>query len=353
MKNVRHLIALAVSLAFAACSQGEANKETAEGAAKASTGALNIYSSRHYDADLQLYKAFTDETGIKVNLIEADADALIARIQSEGEFSPADILLTVDAGRLWRAEEAKILSPVESPILAQRIPAEFSHPQKLWYGFSTRARIIIYNKAAGLPSPLADYADLANPAHKGKVCMRSSSNIYNVSLLASIISHEGVPAAEAWTKGVVANFARGPEGNDTSNIESVASGVCPISIVNSYYLARFIASEDPAMHKVAEGVAVVFPNQAGRGTHVNISGGGVPVHAPNRANAIKFLEFMSSDTAQAILTNGNHEYPVVAGVALDAAINKLGTFKRDALDVSQLGVNQTEAVRIFDRAGWN
>lgn len=353
MKNLRHLLALACAVTFAACSQGEGNKEAADGAAKPTVGELNIYSSRHYDADLDLYKAFTDETSIKVNLIEADADALIARIQSEGEFSPADILLTVDAGRLWRAEEAKILSPIDSPVLAERIPAEFSHPQKLWYGFSTRARIIIYNKAGGLPAPLADYADLANPAHRGKVCMRSSSNIYNVSLLASIISHEGIPAAEAWTKGVVANFARGPEGNDTSNIESVASGACPISIVNSYYLARFIASEDPAMHKVAEGVAVVFPNQAGHGTHVNISGGGIPVHAPNRANAIKFLEFMSSEAAQSILTHGNHEYPVVAGVAEDAAINALGTFKRDTLDVSKLGVNQTEAVQIFDRAGWN
>ncbi|RYG31270.1 MAG: Fe(3+) ABC transporter substrate-binding protein [Burkholderiales bacterium] len=353
MKIVRHLIAIACATTLAACSPGEGKPESADANAKPEQGVLNIYSSRHYDADLQLYKAFTDETGVKVNLIEADADALIARIQSEGEFSPADILLTVDAGRLWRAEEAKILSPIESSVLAQRIPAEFSHPQKLWYGFSTRARIIIYNKAGGLPAPLADYADLANAAHRGKVCMRSSSNIYNVSLLASIISHEGVPAAEAWTKGVVANFARGPEGNDSSMIEAVAAGTCQISIVNSYYLARFIASQDPAQHKVAEGVATVFPNHAGRGTHVNISGGGVPVHAPNRANAIRFLEFMSSDAAQEILTHGNHEYPVVAGIAQDAAVNKLGTFKRDTLDVSQLGVNQTEAVQIFDRAGWN
>lgn len=345
------LLALACTLA-AACSGGDSSPQAEGDAAPANGGVLNLYSSRHYDADLELYNAFTRETGIKVNLIEADADALIARIQSEGEFSPADVLLTVDAGRLWRAEEAGILSPVDSAVLQERIPAEFRHPEKLWFGFSTRARVIIYNKAAGLPAPLATYADLADPAHRGKVCMRSSSNIYNVSLLASIISHDGAAPAEAWARSVVANFARDPQGNDTSNIEDVAAGTCGISIINSYYLARFIAANDPAKTKVADSVAIVFPNQADRGTHVNISGGGIPTHSPNRANAVRFLEFMSSDTAQAILTNGNHEYPVVPGIAEDAAIHALGDFKRDTLEVAKLGVNQTDAVQIFDRAGW-
>lgn len=353
MKRQHAFMAFVCIIAAAACSRGDAASGSSASSAPSGQGVVNIYSSRHYDADMQLYDAFTKETGVKVNLIEADADALIARIESEGEFSPADVLLTVDAGRLWRAEEAKILSPISSAVLQERVPKEFRHPGNLWFGFSTRARIIIYNKAAGLPLPLATYADLAAPTHRGKICMRSSSNIYNVSLLASIISHNGAAAAEAWTRGVVANFARDPQGNDTNNIEAVSTGACGISIVNSYYLARFIASDDPASKKVIEGVGVVFPDQAARGTHVNISGGGVPTHAPNRENAVRFLEFMSSDAAQTILANRNHEYPIAAGVAEDAAVHRLGSFERDTLNMSQLGVHQTEAVRIFDRAGWN
>lgn len=203
------------------------------------TGEVNIYSSRHYDTDLALYEDFTRETGIKVNRIEADADALIERIGAEGEFSPADLLITVDAGRLWRAEEAGILAPVDSPVLKERLPGNLRHPDGLWFGLSTRARIIIYNKAEGAPQGLANYADLANPALKGALCMRSSSNIYNISLLSSIIAHKGAAEAEAWTKGVVANFKQAPQGNDTSMIEAVAAGQCRVSVVNTYYLARY------------------------------------------------------------------------------------------------------------------
>ncbi|MEQ9447774.1 MAG: Fe(3+) ABC transporter substrate-binding protein, partial [Rhodospirillaceae bacterium] len=284
-------------------------------AGRAEAQEVNVYSSRHYDTDLALYGDFTEATGIKVNLIEADADPLIERIKSEGEFSPADVLITVDAGRLWRAEQAGILSPLQSEVLEQRIPASLRHPEGLWFGLSTRARVIIYNKADGKPEPLSTYADLANPVHKGKVCIRSSSNIYNISLLAGIISHKGVEDAEAWARGVVANFARRPQSNDTGQIEAVASGECKISLVNTYYLARLAASEDPKDRAIVDSVGVVFPDLDGSGTHVNISGAGLVRGAPNRENAIRFIEYLTEDKAQAYFANGNNEYPVVDGVA--------------------------------------
>jgi len=321
-------------------------------AAAQSGGAVNIYSSRHYDTDLALYEEFTEKTGIKVNRLEAGADALIERIKSEGEFSPADILITVDAGRLWRAEEAGILSPVQSDVLNERLPASMRHPDGLWFGLSQRARVVIYNKEAGLPEGLKTYADLADPAYRGQVCIRSSSNIYNISLLASILANEGSEAAETWAKGVVANFARRPQGNDTSQITSVASGECRIAVVNSYYLARFAGSDDEAMQETFEAIGVVFPDQDDRGTHINISGAGVLEHAPNRENAIRFIEYLTEEAAQGYFANGNNEYPAVPGVVPSSAVQSLGAFKADELNVSALGANQAEAVMIFDRVGW-
>ncbi len=315
-------------------------------------GVVNLYSSRHYDTDLALYDDFTTQTGIEVNLIEAAADALIERIENEGEFSPADILLTVDAGRLWRAEQAGIFAPVKSATLEARIPTNLRHPDGLWYGFSQRARVIIYNRAAGRPEPLATYADLADPAHEGRVCIRSSGNIYNISLLASIVAREGADAAEAWARGVVANFARPPQGNDTAQIRAVASGECGIAIVNTYYIARLRASADAADEAVADAIGIVFPNQATTGTHVNISGGGVVATAPNRDNAVRFLEYLTSDSAQRYFADGNHEYPVVDGLAGSSALESLGEFKADDLDAAELGVHQAEAIMVFDRAGW-
>ena len=313
---------------------------------------MNLYSSRHYDTDLALYDDFTKQTGIKVNRIEADADALIERIRSEGEFSPADILITVDAGRLWRAEEAGVLAPVESAVLTERLPAHLRHPDGLWFGLSTRARIIIYNKAAGKPEGLATYADLANPAFKGDICMRSSSNIYNISLLSSMIAHQGAPAAEAWAKGVVANFKQAPQGNDTSMIEAVAAGQCRISLVNTYYLARF-AGGDAAQKAIFDQVGVIFPDQDGAGTHVNISGAGMVKHAPNRENAVKFLEYLTSESAQRYFADGNNEYPAAIGLKANSAVETLGSFKPDTLNAAEIGRNQAEAVKLFDRAGWN
>ena len=352
MKNL-----LAVAAACASILTLSACAETEDAAPVADNGEVNLYSSRHYDTDLALYEDFTKATGIKVNRIEADADALIERIQSEGEFSPADIFVTVDAGRLWRAEEAGILAPTESAVLSERIPAHLRHPQGLWFGLSTRARIVIYDKAKGAPAGLANYADLANPAFKGDICMRSSSNVYNISLLSSIIAHNGAAEAEKWAKGVVANFKQAPQGNDTSMIEAVAAGQCRISVVNTYYLARY-AGGDAAAQAIFDKVGVIFPEQPGasgegRGTHVNISGAGVVKTAPNRANAVKFLEYLTSESAQRYLADGNNEYPAAAGMKANSAVEKLGAFKADTLSAADIGKGQAQAVAIFDRAGWN
>ena len=313
---------------------------------------VNLYSSRHYDTDQALYDNFTEATGIKVNLIEAGADELIARIQSEGVSSPADLLITVDAGRLWRAEQAGIFQPVKSAVLADRLPDNMRHPEGLWMGLSKRARVIVYNRTAGMPEPLATYADLANPAHEGKVCIRSSSNIYNISLMASIVARDGEAAAEEWATGVVANFARTPQSNDTGQIRAVASGECGIAIANTYYLARLAASEDPQDQAVAAAVGIVFPDQADNGTHVNISGAGLVKTSPNPENAIRFLEYLASDEAQSLFANGNHEYPAVPGIAANSTVVALGDFAEDSLNTSELGVNQAAALMVFDRAGW-
>lgn len=342
------ILALSAVLALGACSGGTGD----DAAPAADNGEVNIYSSRHYDTDLALYEDFTKETGIKVNRIEADADALIERISSEGEFSPADLLITVDAGRLWRAEEAGVLSPVDSAVLSERLPEHLRHPQGLWFGLSTRARIIIYNKAAGTPEGLETYADLADPKWRGDICIRSSSNIYNISLLSSIIAHEGEAAALDWAKGVVANFARDPQGNDTAQIESVAAGECRIAVVNSYYLARY-AGGDESEKAIFDKVGVIFPDQAGRGTHINLSGAGVTKHAPNRENAIRFLEYLTSTSAQRYIADGNNEYPAAKGLAANSNVEKLGEFKQDTLNPAEIGRNQAKAVEIFDRAGWN
>ncbi|MEM9262819.1 MAG: Fe(3+) ABC transporter substrate-binding protein [Pseudomonadota bacterium] len=321
-------------------------------AAAESNGAVNIYSSRHYDTDLALYDEFTEETGIKVNLLEAGADALIERIKNEGEYSPADILITVDAGRLWRAEEAGILASVTSETLQERLPNNLRHPDGLWFGISKRARVIIYNKAAGKPEALNSYADLTKPEFEGKICVRSSSNIYNISLLASIVANEGTEAAEAWADGVVTNLGRRPQGNDTTQIRAVASGECGISIVNSYYLARFAASNNPQTKAVFDGVGVIFPDQEGRGTHVNISGAGVLQNAPNKENAVRFIEYLTTQSAQEYFANGNNEYPAALGVETSSAVDLLGQFKEDQVNVAALGANQAEAIRIFNRVGW-
>ncbi|MEC7554478.1 MAG: Fe(3+) ABC transporter substrate-binding protein [Pseudomonadota bacterium] len=311
---------------------------------------VNVYSARHYDTYMALYERFTEETGISVNLIEGGSDALIERIVNEGKFSPADMMITVDAGRLWRAAQKDIFQAVESPLLNQRIPDHLRHPDGLWFGLSKRARVIVYNKSQGLNKTVSRYEDLTQPALQGQVCMRSSSNIYNLSLLASVIEANGAEAAQTWANGLVANFARKPQSNDTGQLRAVAAGECGITVANTYYLGRILGSDKAADRAVAEKLGVLFPNQDGRGSHVNISGAGITKYAPNKANAIRFLEYLTSDYAQKLFAEGNNEYPVVGDVT--GPVAALGTFKEDQMSASVLGERQAEAVKIFDRAGW-
>nr|WP_203427715.1 Fe(3+) ABC transporter substrate-binding protein [Rippkaea orientalis] len=313
---------------------------------------VNVYSSRHYNTDSRLYENFTRQTGIKVNLIEGEADPLIERIKSEGKNSKADILITVDAGRLWRADQAGIFAPVNSKILQQKIPASLRHPKGHWFGFSKRLRVIMYSKARVNPSQLSTYEDLANPKWKGKVITRSSTNIYSQSLCSWMIAVNGQGATEKWCRGLVANFARSPQGNDTAQIEALAAGVADLALVNTYYLANLIDSKDEKKRAIGQQVGVFFPNQKGRGTHVNISGGGLVKTAPNRNAAVKFLEYLVSPQAQTFFAQGNLEYPVVSGVQIDPVLAKFGKFKSDIARVDDYGLNLAKAVQVMDRAGW-
>lgn len=315
-------------------------------------GVVNVYSSRHYKYDDQLFSEFTAETGIEVKLLQGSGPELLARMQAEGANSPADVFITVDAGMLWRAEEAGLFQPIRSSVLEERIPESLRHPDGLWFGFSKRARVLIVDPAQIDPALVQRYEDLTRPELKGKVCVRSSSAIYNLSLLGSIIANDGAEAAEAWAKGVVANMGRPPEGGDIEQIRAVAVGQCAVAIANTYYYVRLLTSNDADEVAAMKKLQVVFPNQGDRGTHVNVSGAGVVAHAPNRDNAVKLLEFLASDEAQVYFAQGNNEYPVVEGVAPTAAVVALGQFKEDPINVAQLGENQPEAQKIFDRAGW-
>lgn len=313
---------------------------------------LNLYSSRHYQTDEALYANFTKKTGIKVNRIEANEDALLERLKNEGARSPADVLVTVDAGRLWRAEQMGLFQPVKSAVLAERIPGELRHPDGLWFAFSVRARPVFYLKGSVDPKQIRDYEDLADPKWKGKVCIRSSSNMYNLSLMSSMIAGIGPVKAEEWARGVVANFARSPKGGDTDQLKAVAAGECQVAVANTYYYVRLMKSGRPDERAVAEKVGVIFPNQSGRGTHVNVSGAGVMKHAPNRDSAVKFLEYLASAEAQAYFANGNNEYPAAGKVHDNRELASLGEFRKDSLNVTVLGKNQAAAQQIYDRAGW-
>lgn len=348
-RTMKTLAAAAAALLLAACG-GEPSGEAR--APNAAAGEVNVYSGRHYESDLVLFDQFTEETGIKVNYIEAGGDALIERMAQEGDASPADIFITADAGILWRADQRDLFRETDNAALEERVPAQYRHPDGKWFGLSRRARVIIYNTDAGLPEGLDTYADLADPAYKGMICVRSSSNIYNQSLLASVIAHEGAARAEAWAAGVAANFARSPQGNDTSQIEAVAAGLCRLAIVNSYYTARFKGAADPAAAAIGEKFELLFPDQDGNGTHVNISGAGVAKYAPNPDNAERLIEFLLRDETQKAFASGNNEYPVVPGIAPEGPIAAYADFKADELPVAAFGEHQAEAVRIFDRVGW-
>ena len=313
---------------------------------------LNLYTSRHYQTDEALYTNFTKATGIKVNRIEAGEDPLIERMKQEGARSPADVLMTVDAGRLWRAEQAGLFQPVKSKVLEERIPATLRHPDGLWYGFSMRARPIFYAKGRVDPAAISTYESLADPANKDKICIRSSSNVYNLSLMSSMIAAHGPEKAESWARGVVGNMARAPKGGDTDQLMALAAGECDIAVANTYYYVRLLKSSKPAPKAAAEKIGVVFPNQKERGTHVNISGAGVAKYAPHREAAIRFHDYLSSPEAQAYFANGNNEYPVVGKVQGNPELAALGDFRRDAVNVSLYGRNQGTAQQLYDRAGW-
>jgi iron(III) transport system substrate-binding protein len=322
-------------------------------AALAQDKVVNLYSSRHYQTDEALYAGFTKLTGIKINRIEAGEDALIERIRNEGARSPADVLVTVDAGRLWRAEQLGLFQPVKSALLDARIPASFREPGGLWYGFSLRARLIAYNKAKVRPDEIRSYEDLADAKWQGRVCMRSSSSIYNLSLMGAMIDHLGEARAEAWARSVKGNLAREPKGGDIDQLKSVAAGECDVTIANQYYYARLLRSPKADERAVAERLGVAFPNQASWGTHVNISGAGVMKNAPHRDAAIRFLEYLASDEAQRYFADGNNEWPVVKGVQVaNPVLSSFGAFKFDPLNVAVLGRNQPSSQKLYDRVAW-
>ncbi len=320
--------------------------------ASAQEKVVNVYSHRHYETDKRLFAQFEKESGIKVNIVKANADELINRLQIEGSNSPADILLTVDAGRLWRAQERGLLQPVESEILRENVPANLRDPAGHWFGLTTRARVIVYAADRVKPEELSTYEALAERRWRKRIAVRSSENIYNQSLLASLIANDGVDAAAKWAEGMVENLARKPKGNDRDQIKALASGQADLAIVNTYYLGLLLHSEDAGEREVASKVAICFPNQGDRGAHINISGAGVTRHAPNKDAAIKLLEFLSGAEAQAAFAGSNYEYPVNPRVPWSEQLQAWGEFKADALNVGELGRHNDEAVRIFDRAGW-
>lgn len=318
---------------------------------------LNLYSARHYQTDQALYDTFTKTTGIKINRIDADDAGILARLRSEGSSSPADVILLVDAARLWRAEIEGLFRPVKSRILETRIPAHLRGKDggegASWFGFSTRARIVVYNPAKVKREDVDTYEKLAEPVNKGRLCTRSGSHPYNLSLFGAMQEHLGAQAVERWLAGLVANMARDPKGGDTDQVRAVASGECAVALTNSYYLARLIRSDKPEDKAVMQRVAVVFPNQQSFGTHVNIAGAAVARHSKHSDAAVKFLEYLASDDAQRYFADGNNEWPAVDTVQIDnPALRQLGRFKRETIPVSRVGMNQFKIQQMLDRVGY-
>ncbi|MEX0373823.1 Fe(3+) ABC transporter substrate-binding protein [Spiribacter pallidus] len=324
----------------------------ATGASVAAAQTLNLYTARHYDSDEALYDAFTDATGIEVNVLEGDSDQLIERIRREGAASPADVFMTVDAARLQRAENAGILAPVDSEVLESRLPAALQHPDDLWFGFSERVRVVYYNTDVYDEPPLERYEDLADARFDDEICIRSSSNDYNQSLVASLIAANGLEATEAWAEGLVENMARPPQGGDTDQLRAVAAGECSLGVGNHYYYTRLELSDDPQDQAVVDTTALFFPNQDDRGAHRNIGGAALVDGAPNADAAVQFLEFLASDEAQRMFSMGNNEFPAVDGIEPIEALQPYADRRLDDLNVGVLGENNAQAVRLMDRAGW-
>ncbi len=335
---------------LAACgnqSTDDSKNNTASGSKE-----VNLYSSRHYDVDNELYKKFTKETGIKVNLIKGEADELLERIKREGDATQADLFLTADAGRLFRAKEADLLQPVSSEILDKQIPKKFQDDDQMWYGLTKRARIFVYDKNKVKPEELSTYEALTEPEWKGRVLIRSSENLYNQSMLASFIELFGEEKAKQWAEGIVNNMARNPEGGDRDQAKAIAAGIGDVAIMNTYYLGQMLNSEDAEEVKLAEELGVFFPNQETTGTHVNISGAGVVKASKNKDNAVKLLEFLSAKEAQGVFAEANYEYPVNDEVQPSQLLESWGEFKEQDIPLSVLGDNNAKAIMIFNEIGW-
>ena len=350
----RSLISILTGIALlgtVSCSPTTETSDSESGEGK-DAGEVNLYSSRHYDTDEALYEAFTEETGIKVNLIEGKATELVEKIKNEGENTPADVLITVDVGNLWRAQQDDVFQAVSSEALDEAIPDNLRNPEGYWFGLSKRARVIAYDKDRVKPEELSSYEDLAEVEWNGRVCVRSSGNIYNQSLVAAKIAEKGQEETEKWLKGLVNNFAREPEGGDISQVQAIAAGECDVAIVNHYYVARLMQSEKPEDKEVVANIGVFFPNQEEGGTHVNISGVGVVKNAPNKENAIKFIEFLTTPEAQEIFANGNNEIPAVEDVESNPTVAGFGDFEESELNVAAYGEENPEAVKLMDKVGW-
>jgi iron(III) transport system substrate-binding protein len=313
---------------------------------------VTVYTHRHYDTDQQLFDSFTQKTGIAVNVVSAKADELIQRLQSEGELTSADILITADAGRLVFADELGLLQSLSSEVLEANVPASYREPSGKWFGLTLRGRVIVYDKTRNDASQLTSYEDLSGPEFQNTLLVRSSSNIYNQSLMASLIHHHGEEEAIQWARGILQNMARDPAGNDRDQMKALIAGEGEYAIVNTYYVGKLLASEDPQEIAVGEKIGVFFPNQEGRGTHMNISGAGVTTHAPNAENAQKLLEFLVSEEAQSSFAQANYEYPVLEGIPNHPVVESWGKFKADDINLKYLGEYNKNAVKVFDAVGW-
>lgn len=313
---------------------------------------VNVYSHRHYDTDKKLFKMFEDKTGIKVNVVKADASALIKRIQTEGENSPADVLITVDAGGLFQAKDQGLLQSIDSEYLTTHIPSKLRDKDNQWFALTKRARVALHTLNSDIPNELKTYEDLADPKFKGKIMIRSSNNIYNQSLLAAVIAHHGEEYALQWAKGVVANMAKEPKGNDRYQVTAIANGIGEIAIANTYYVGQMVDNKDVSQAEAVKKVKILFPAFKNGGTHINVSGAGVAKYSPNKENAIKFIEFLASKEAQKLFAQANFEYPILSDVEASDVVKSWGTFTDDTISMNVLGENNKLAVKIFDQANW-
>jgi len=346
------LIALSASVLLAACSQptGDASDASSTELPEAAQ-TISIYSTRHYDSDRLLYEAFEDRTGIRVRAREGQSAGLLEAMKAEGDASPADVVIATDAGTLWRFQSADLLQPTSSQTLEDAIPAKFREPDGYWFGLSRRARVIVFDPKLHSPEEIGEYGALASDELKNKVCMRSSSNIYNLSLMAELIERWGEEDAGVWARSVRGNFARNPTGGDTTQIESIAAGECSVALINHYYWARLATSASEANRAIAQATELVFP-ASGEGTHVNITGAGIAANAPNKDGAVAFLEFLTSPEGQALLITETKEFPMIEGVDLPSGLEALPAFVSSTIPLTKFGENQAKAQKAYDRAGW-